>query len=327
MEGRIEHDLKIKKYNEKRLQTMPEYVTEYYQMLKASRRTEATCKDYISKVNNYLSYINHNVKSVEANQITSNSVTKYLTSIDMKKDKKGNLTYTSDSYKQTVWICLNGFMKFMMSRGYIERNYIGDIAKPKLNDQDRVNRNRVLLTDAEFNSILKAIDNNNKEIDKARDRAMMTLMMCTGIRESALSEINLDNLDLENHRIHGIAKGKKETEYVFNDTTASAIDDWLYLRHYYAKDSEAESLFLSYQGNRMAVNSIIKMVKKYTSQALGKPLSPHKIRAGYCSIICQKTGNIEFARRAMGHASVNTTKLYYVTKGNEKEEAADMIKI
>lgn len=327
MTGRLEHDLRIKVFNESKLKTMPTYVSEYYQVLKASRRTETTCKDYLTKIYNFLAYINEDVKNVKADQIDSNIVTYYLSSIDTKINSNGDITYTSDSYKQTVWICLNGFMKFLVSRDYIKRNYVSDISKPKLNDQDRVNRKRVLLTDEEFNKILSQIEFNKRTNDKRRDKAMMCLMMCTGIRESALSEINLEDLDLENNRINGVSKGKKETYYVFNEVTKEAIINWLSIRNRYIKHKNINSLFISGQGNRMAVNSIANMVKKYTKEALGKPLSPHKIRAGYCSIICQKTGNIEFARRAMGHASVNTTKLYYVTDGKEKEEAANLIDI
>ena len=36
---------------------------------------------------------------------------------------------------------------------------------------------------------------------KSRDRAIMMLFMQTGIRETALSEINIEDIDFENHSI------------------------------------------------------------------------------------------------------------------------------
>lgn len=317
MEGRLEHDLNIQAANKRKLAEMPSFISDYYDQMKASRMTESTCRDYLSKIHRFLAFINEEVSRVKAEDITASVVRRYLTSIETVTDKAGNTKYTSDSYKQTVWICLNGLMKFLVSSGYIEKNYVGEISKPRLNDQDRVDRKRVLLTEDDFKAILRSVDNQ-------RDKAMISLMMCTGMRESALSEINVDNLDLDAHRITGIAKGKKSMEYVFNDSTAEAIRHWLVVRD---KGADTPSLFISSRGNRMAVNSIAKMVKKYTKKALGKELSPHKLRAGYVSIIFKKTGNIEFARRAVGHASVNTTKLYAVTEGNERAEAADMISI
>lgn len=327
MEGRLEHDLKRQKTNRNKLAKMPRFATEYYNYLKASRNTEATCGDYLSKVNHYLEFISCNTKEVTPADITADNVIDYLNSLETKRINNGGEVYTSDSYKQNVWICLNGFMNFMVSRGYIDRNYVGDIAKPRINDQDRVNRKRVLLTTEDFVNILKAVDTNENYIMSVRDKAILSLMMSTGMRESALTEINIDNLDLDSKAIHGIAKGKKETGYNFNESTCLALKEWVEVRDRYLRREETDSLFLSNQGNRMSVNTVAKLIKKYTKQALGKPLSPHKLRAGYVSIIMQKTGNIEFARRAVGHASTRTTQLYVVTNGNEKQEAADLIEI
>ena len=50
MDGRLEHDIKIQKANQKKLQSMPDFVKEYYGHLKANHSTEATCRDYLSKI-------------------------------------------------------------------------------------------------------------------------------------------------------------------------------------------------------------------------------------------------------------------------------------
>ena len=156
---------------------------------------------------------------------------------------------------------------------------------------------------------------------------MLSLMMCTGMRESAVSEINIDNVNLNEFQISGIAKGRKAMTYSFNNTTGKAITEWLAVRDEYAAEIKTDSLFISNKGERIAVNSIAKVVKKYTKKALGKELSPHKLRAGYCTILYEKTGDIEFVRRSVGHASSKTTQRYCVAKGTERAEAANMIMI
>lgn len=327
MNGRLEHDLKIQKANQKKLESMPEIVKEYYDFMKASRMTEATCRNYLSKIHHFLTFLKLDNDTFKGDNIKANDVTRYLNSLEIKKDKDGNETYTSDSYKQTVWICLNGFMGFLVSNGYLKRNYMSDIAKPKIKDEDRVNEKRIKLSSADFRSILWEIDKNNDMVARKRDKAMMSLMMTTGMRESALSEINVDNVNLDEHKIVGIAKGKKAMEYTFNSNTAKAIKEWITVRDGYQRKEKSESLFLSNQGNRIAVNSIAKMVKKYTKKALGKELSPHKIRAGYCTILYEQTNDIEFVRRAVGHANSKTTQRYCVSRGTERAEAAEMIGI
>lgn len=323
----LEHDIKIKAANDKKLESMPDFVKEYYGHLKANHCTEATCRDYLSKVYKFLSFIDPRVDTLKANAITAKIVDAYMVSLETLTDKQGNVRYTSDSYKQTVWICLNGFLEFLAANGYIKKNYVADIAKPRINDEDRVDKKRVMLTVDDFRSILKEVDKNRDVVARKRDKAMLSLMMCTGARESAVSEINIENIDFDNNQISGIAKDRKTMTYVFNDSTAKAIKEWLAVRDEYAKTVTTESLFISNRGERIAVNSIAKMVRKYTGKALGKPLSPHKLRAGYCTILYEKTGDIEFVRRSVGHASSKTTQRYCVSKGTEREEAANMILI
>ncbi len=325
MEGRLEHDLQIQEANQKKLEAMPEFVSEYYKFMKANGMTAQTCRNYLSKIHKFLSFIDLDVAKIKAADINTEVVWEYFSKIETISDNKGNVKYASGSYKKGIWTCLNGFMIFLVSMGYIDQNYLSNIKKPKSTDQERVNEKRVLLTEDDFNAILYSVNKNTNEMICKRDKAMLALMMCTGIRESAISEINIENVDLEAHKIIGIAKGKQSMEYKFNENTAIAIKEWLAVRDGYVKKVNASSLFLSNQGNRMAVTSIAKMVKKYTKAGIGKALSPHKLRAGYVSILYNRTGNLEFVRRAVGHASVSTTKLYAVTEGNERAEAADMI--
>ena len=75
----------------------------------------------------------------------------------------------------------------------------------------------------------------------------------------------------------------------------------------------------------MSASTIKYLVYKYTERALGKALSPHKLRAGYCSILYNQTHDIEFVRRAVGHANVATTQRYIVTNGSEKKKVAEIM--
>ena len=69
------------------------------------------------------------------------------------------------------------------------------------------------------------------------------------------------------------------------------------------------------------LKSILKKLK-YTKKALGKAMSPNKLRAGFCSILYDETHDIEFVRKVVGHAKIETTQRYIATKGSEKKNAA-----
>ena len=67
------------------------------------------------------------------------------------------------------------------------------------------------------------------------------------------------------------------------------------------------------------------MIIETTEIALGRRLSPHKLRAGLCSILYDETHDIEFVRRAIGHSNVATTSRYIHTNEDEKQKASNIM--
>ena len=317
MNGRIQNEMRIERANEIKIANMPSYVRRWYINMKASRKTAATCRDYISKVERFLKSINPDISKVNPSDINEENVSNYFLSIQTTK-KNGELTYTSDSYQCTIWSCLDNFLNYLCRSGLIKYNYIKDITKPKNHDLDRINEHRILLTSDDFKKIVKATE------ESKRDRAIILMFMNTGMRETALLSITLDEIDLDNSKLSIIDKGNKRHEYVINYELSKAIKEWLNERNNYLHDDN-NHLFLSSRGSVMHPNTVKKVVKKYTEIAIGQPLSPHKLRSGYCSILYEKTGDIEFVRRCVGHSNATTTQRYIVTKGTEKQKAADIM--
>lgn len=324
MNGRLENEIKIHLRTEEKLKVMPEFVHSWYSNLKASRKTAATCYDYVSKIQKFLKYINEDVASICLEDITEEAVTNYFTSIQTKETNSG-VVFTSDSYQCTVWSCLDNFLEYLADHGKIEINYMKYISKPKNRDIDRINENRSLLTTEDFKSILDCVEKESNPIKRNRNMAILMLFMSTGMRKTALINIMNDDIDFNNATLSIIDKGNKRHTYVLNDETLNAIEEWLDVRCKYARESDDGHLFISNRGSMMGDRTVVDLVEKYTKAALGKPLSPHKLRAGYCSILYDKTHDAEFVRRAVGHANVATTQRYIVTKGNERKKAAEIM--
>lgn len=324
MNGRMINETKIEKSIEKKLDKMPQYVKDWYYNLKVSRRTASTCNEYVKKVYNFLSSIDENVMNVSIDDITETQVSKFLLSTQTK-EVNGTISYTSDSYQSMMWSCLNNFFNYLFKKGLINYNYTELIQKPKNHDIDRINENRVMLTSKDFKKILNSIDEETNPVMRKRNKALIMLFMNTGMRRSAMSNIMMDDIDFENNTLAVIDKGNKRHTYTLNDKMIESLKDWIDARQYYSKSYFEKHLFISRKGNGMDVNTIAEIVKKYTREALGKPLSPHKLRAGYCSILYEKTHDAEFVRRAVGHSNVATTQRYIVTKGNERKKAAEIM--
>lgn len=325
MNGRIAKELQIETAIQAKLKEMPDYVKSWDTNMKASRKSAATRKDYIFKIHAFLSSINPNVCAVRLGDITDDVVADYFTSVQTKR--VGNdLVYTSDSYQQTVWSCLNCFFDYLVNRKLMASNSMKMIARPKNRDLDRINEHRILLGMDDFKRILVSVDDETNLTRRSRDRAILILFMNTGMRKTALSSIMLEDVDFEEKQLTVIDKGNKRHRYVLSGEVCDALKEWISVRSEFARGKGDAHLFLSDHGNALSSTAMFDVVGKYTERALGRRISPHKLRSGYCSILYKETGDIEFVRRAVGHASSQTTQRYIVTDGEEKRRAADIMK-
>lgn len=315
MNGRLENELKTNTKIEKILEGQPKYLHEWKDSLLASRKTSATIQDYLFKIKKYLQAVDYD--------INQGSTVRYFISIQTK-NKKGNVVKTSDSYQQTIWCCLNNFFSFMVSMGYLNKNYMEMIEKPKNHDLDRINENRILLTKKDFTNIINAI--NKKAGDsylRDRDLAIMSLFMTTGMRKSALVDINIEDVDFDDKELVVIDKGNKRHKYALSDSVLEILNNWMGRRD--EIDLDTPALFISSRKQRLSADSVDHIVDKYAREALGKHISPHKLRAGVCSIVYDETKDIEFTRRVIGHSNVATTQRYIVTNNDEREKASDFL--
>ena len=325
MSARYENENKIDRSIENKLKTLPKYVYDWNLNMKASRKSAATRRDFVYKVYHFLKFINDNPKEVKVEDITEEKVTRYYISLQ-NKTYNGKEVPTSDSYQITVWSCLNNFFNFLNKHGYIEKNYMLSTEKPKNKDMDHINENRIKLTSNDFKSIIDAVDSQDETVMKIRDKAILLTFMTTGMRETALMNIEMSDVDMENRTLKVIDKGTKAHEYVMNDILYEALNEWIKYRWVYNNDIfEDQHLFLSKNRKPLSTVGIAAIVQKYTKIGIGKKLSPHKLRAGFATILYDKTHNIEFVRRAIGHSNIATTQRYIVTKGEESKEAANII--
>ena len=335
MSGRNENSLKREKWINKKLAQMPEFFTAWNNAMLASELTSATRKEYMSKMFRFCAYVTENVKDLKPEDLTKLKVDTYLASLSNISDSKGNARHSSDSYKQGVWYCLNNFFTFLVEYGYIKSNPINIKKKPKNNDLAKVQLRRQLLTEREFmliiNSVktgagsVKAKGRQKRWVD--RDLTIIYLFMSTGMRETALSEIDLSDIDYANNNLTVVDKGDKMHEYYINTKTMDSLLRWLKFRANFVeqKNIDTDALFITYQGNRITAKSLSNLVKKYTLDAVGKELSPHKLRAGFCSIMYNKTNDIEEVRRMVGHSNISTTQRYIVTDNSERKKASEIM--
>lgn len=328
MKGRMEHRIRTENNINKILKGLPKCVSDYYYNISVSHEPK-TCEEYIRKISKFLHFYSNDIKNIDVTNITDTDVAKYLHSLETKCNKNNSAKMTTFSYRKMVYSSLNSFFGYLHKTNKIGSNIVKSIDRPR--NEDEVTRKR--LTTKDFNSILSSVESgvgSKRSINKQkkwrnRDYAIFIVLMCTGMRETALTEINLDDIDFDNNTMKVIDKRFTVHTYHINEKMRAAIERWLVDRKKFLGSSNCDALFISNQKKRISECSVSNIVKKYAQTALGYSISPHKIRSAFCTILYDQTGDIEFVRDAVGHKNIETTRRYIVKDGSTKEKSSNII--
>lgn len=155
-----------------------------------------------------------------------------------------------------------------------------------------------------------------------RDYCILTLFLNCGLRVSELAGLNVG--DIQNDRMRVLGKGNKERIVYLNDACVSAIENYLPHR-VQPHEVDKRALFVSRNRNRINVQTVKWLVKKYLGQAGldTQKYSTHKLRHTAATLMYQNGVDIRTLQDVLGHTSVNTTMIYTHIKDESLREAAD----
>ncbi len=160
---------------------------------------------------------------------------------------------------------------------------------------------------------------------RARDLAILSLFLGTGIRVSELVGLDLDDLDFTLNSFIVTRKGGNQAILYFPEEVASVLQAYLARRREMTPlPGHENALFLSMQNKRISVRAVQVMVKKYALQVapLKKRLSPHKLRSTFGTNLYHETGDIYLVADVLGHSDVNTTRRHYAAMSDDRRRMA-----
>ena len=151
--------------------------------------------------------------------------------------------------------------------------------------------------------IVEMIERINKKKDefvRIRNLIVLRVLRGTGLRESELTGLDIDDVFLneEHPYIFVISKGTydytddgKDIVYLTKDATV-AFNEWLEYRNTLTNILDRNAVFLNKNGNRLTVWDIQNIFKTYSS---GK-LTAHMMRHEYTTILQRETNDSTFVR-------------------------------
>ena len=180
------------------------------------------------------------------------------------------------------------------------------------------------LESSEIESIFQKIVNDARPMVKNRDACIVALGLGTGLRVSAIVNIDVEDIDFRTRTIKVIEKGRKTREINFGENLKNKLVIWLKDRELYFNGDDTGPLFLSQLKQRMSVDSVERLVKKYTSH-LPKRITPHKLRSSAAMNLHGAGVDILTIASILGHENVSTTQRYTRAYDEDKVNASNIL--
>ena len=161
-----------------------------------------------------------------------------------------------------------------------------------------------------------------------RDRAMLHLAVCAGLRVSELTGLRVEDVAPQSASIRIRGKGRRERALPLWKTTATALRAWLAIRGPVA----SPELFVNARGEPFSRWGIAYVLRRHTETALrkcstlqGKQVSPHVLRHTCAMVVLQATQDIRKVSLWLGHSNLTTTEVYVRADPTEKLEAIEAV--
>ncbi len=219
-------------------------------------------------------------------------------------DKK----YTPMSITREI-ASIKGFFKWLSLNEYIKHNPALSIEQPKLPKK--------LPKVLSINEITELLDENMSVINKA----ILELLYAAGLRVSELSNIQINNVDLNSKYVRCIGKGSKERIIPIGGKACRAIKKYLKEREYIVKkyNLKTKYLFIKDNGKKLTRQDVYIFINSI-GKNINKDISPHTIRHSFATHLLENGADLRIVQELLGHSDVSTTQLYtHISKKRLKD--------
>jgi len=199
------------------------------------------------------------------------------------------------------------FVRFLIEKKAVSYELLERRIKLKL--PDRLPR---AIDPGDLKQLLSAIDN-------IRDRALLLLLLRTGMRIGELLNTKVHDLDLNNHRIliYQAQKNLVGRVVYYGDDAKQALLSWLRVRNTFK-----ENLFYGQGDKPLSYEAARCMFNKYLEKAglLYSGYTLHCLRHTFATDLLNARMPIECLRVLLGHTSLEVTRIYARLTDKTREE-------
>jgi integrase/recombinase XerC/integrase/recombinase XerD len=205
-------------------------------------------------------------------------------------------TYKPKTFHRII-STLSSFYRYLYTQGAVTTNPLTGIDRPRIKQQE--------VKYLKHNQVLRLLDS----IEDPRDKLIVRTIYATGVRVSELCNMNIEDIDFDEHTIRIRGKGDKiRTVFIDDDTRADILK--------FIGNRIVGPVFVGQQGKNISSRAIQHIFKNYAPSGI----TPHKIRHSYASELYKRSKNLRVVQENLGHTSIKTTEIYLHTDIDERRQ-------
>jgi len=270
-------------------------IDEFLEFKRAQRLSRWTLLDYETVLRRF----NREIGDFDIDHIERKTIAHYLASLDLSKKRVKN-----------IYTALSSLWTWAVEMGYCTVHIIRQIKPPKPEKRpilpftrDQI-MNMLASTDAskEYTRPGKRACRNRLKTG-VRDRAIILLLLDTGIRASELCGIKVKDIKPHGIYIHG--KGSKDRLVPISETTRSALCDYIGEQ----KDIE-KYVFKTEQGNVLSRDALRLIIRRIGDRAGVNDAHPHRFRHTFAINFLRNGGDVFTLQAILGHETLDMVRRY-----------------
>lgn len=197
-------------------------------------------------------------------------------------------------------IAVRTMFKYAVKEEYLQLNPMAKV--------EMLKENKTVIRTYSDNHILTILESfKGRGYIPTRNKTIVTMLMETGIRNSELCNIKLEDIKGDSIRIFG--KGNKERYIGISKPLKLQLIKYIRVREQWLDGITSQYLFLKQGKKQMNRYTVLKMIKDLGKKlGIEKP-TVHKIRHWYSQTMLDNV-DIYYVSKILGHSSITTTERY-----------------
>lgn len=266
---------------------------------KEKRFSQHTVLAYSKDLEQFFHHISDHLQILDIAEVDHHDIRTWIISI--LEDEK--LQATSVNRKIS---CLRSFYKYLIRNELVAKNPMAKISSLKTKK-----KLPLFIERDQMENLFEKIEFGDDLIG-VRDKLMVELLYCTGMRRAELIGLRTDHFNRSNQEVKVLGKRNRERIIPLSPQMCRSIEEYrgMLVSEPYAVALPI-NLIVDDNGHQMAEGFVYRKVNKYLRlvTTIGKK-SPHILRHTFATHMLNSGADLNAIKELLGHANLSATQVY-----------------